>query len=427
MKLNRHYSHGAHAKTREAGVALLDVVLAIAVFAFGMLALVQLQGNLTRASADANARTVAASIAEELAESLRAFRSIQPDPDNGIWDYLEMDSDSLDVNNLARGGIEYDVDVTVSHFWWDVGNETFVRTETPEPPAGLESLAYADFKLMRFDVSWDDRENYVDDANTADLGSGNVTIYEIVPSSPPAVGAKLAASLDDDAGIQVTYNPGDNPDIIALQLDDAGTRFKESTSAQPTVFHDEYVETWFDVTTYSKVQLFDADGNPIGEDNPFVRREEFVNVSCKCELNESPAAADYGLTPTLWNGASYSEGQKQPKPIGTPVGTVQQSNFCGVCCRDHHDVANGGADEIYNPDKVVNNDNHHHSDIDNKGVLDPTPVSHGDTYVEACRLVRHNGFMRVTRDASQKTLIGFYEGYLDLDDGADVYLSLIHI
>jgi hypothetical protein len=425
MKPNRLYSHGAHAKTREAGVTLLDVVLAIAVFAFGMLALVQLQGSLTRSSADANTRTVAANIAEELAESLRAYRAIQADPDNGLWDYLEMDSDTLDIDNLERGGVEYDIDATVSHFWWDEGNETFVRTETADAPDGLETLAYADFKLLRLDVSWDDRENYVDDANTADLGTGVITVYEIVPSSPPALGARLAASLDDDSGILVTYNPGDNPDIIPLQLDDQGTRFKESTSAHPTLFHDDYVETWFDVVTYSKVQLYDEDGNLIGEDNPFVRREEFVNVACKCELNESPAAADYGLTPTLWDGVSYSEGQQIEKPTGTPVQNVQQSNFCGVCCRDHHDVANGGAEEIYNPDKVVGGGNHYHYDRDNRGTLDLTPVSDGDTYVEACRLVRHNGFMRVTRDVSQKTLIGFPEGYLDLDDGAAVYSAYV--
>ena len=55
---------------RMAGSMLLEVVLAIAVFAFGMLALVQLQGNLTRSSADANTRTVATNIAEEVIENI---------------------------------------------------------------------------------------------------------------------------------------------------------------------------------------------------------------------------------------------------------------------------------------------------------------------------------------------------------------------
>ena len=48
---------------RMTGGMLIEVLLAIAVFAFGMLALVQLQGNLTRSSADATTRTVATNIA----------------------------------------------------------------------------------------------------------------------------------------------------------------------------------------------------------------------------------------------------------------------------------------------------------------------------------------------------------------------------
>ena len=55
---------------RMTGGLLLEVVLAIAVFAIGMLALMQLQGNLTRSSADANTRTVAANIAEEIVGDL---------------------------------------------------------------------------------------------------------------------------------------------------------------------------------------------------------------------------------------------------------------------------------------------------------------------------------------------------------------------
>ena len=417
MKPNRVYSRGALGLRHEAGVTLLDVVLAIAVFAFGMLALVQLQGNLTRAGADATTRSVAAGIAEEIVERLRAYRSVGADPDNGLWDYEEMDSDSLDITNLRRGGIDYDVDATVTHFWWDEDNETFIRTTTAETPAGLD-LAYADFKLLRLDVSWDDRENYVDDDTAADLGSGSVTVYEIIPSSPPILGAKLATSLEDDEGPLVNYNPGDNPDIIALQLDAEGTRFKESTSATPTVFRDNIVETWFDVVTYS--QALGAEGGT------FLRREEFVTVSCECELEATPNDVNaYGLTPTLWNGVDYTEGVKVAKPIGTPVNNIQQSAFCTVCCRDHHDTG-GGPESVYNLEYVGADAAHPHYYYNQQGDLVlATPAEVGDRYVEACRLVRKDGFMRVTQDVSQKTLIGFPEGYLEFDEGAANYSSYV--
>jgi Tfp pilus assembly protein PilV len=42
-----------------------------------MLALASLQGNLTRSSSDANMRTVAANIAEQTIEDLRAFQEIE--------------------------------------------------------------------------------------------------------------------------------------------------------------------------------------------------------------------------------------------------------------------------------------------------------------------------------------------------------------
>jgi Tfp pilus assembly protein PilV len=57
-------------------MGLLDVLLAIIIFVVGMLALASLQGNLTRSSADANARTVGINIAEENIERLRQFQGL---------------------------------------------------------------------------------------------------------------------------------------------------------------------------------------------------------------------------------------------------------------------------------------------------------------------------------------------------------------
>jgi hypothetical protein len=432
MMTNRAKRQHFKASLHQTGMGLLDVVLAIAIFAFGMLALVQLQGSLTRSGSDANTRTVAASIAEELVERLRGYRSVVADPDNGLWDYLEIQGNVLN-DTVERGGIEYTRTATITHFWWDEENETFVRTASQDPstlPDHMQQLVYPDFKLLRLDVAWGNSEDFyvrdrtsADDTNTADLGTGSITVYEIIPSAPPSLGSQLLSSLDGDTGPMVQYTPGDNPDIIRLVLNETGNRFKESTSARPTVFHDEYVETWFDVVTYSQA--------PLEQEGVFLRREEFVAVSCQCELQDTPSdPGNYGLTPTLWNGASYTEGLPVAKPVGLPVGNVQQSAFCGVCCRDHHDVDawNAGqdkAEQVYNRANASGNaGDHPHYDYDNRGEL-VGPVAVGDTYVEACRLVRTDGFMRVTHDASQKTLIGFPEGYLELSDGAGAYSAYV--
>ena len=56
-------------KARTGGYTLVEVLVGILIFAVGMMALAQLQGNLAKNSGDANARTVATNVAEEIIES----------------------------------------------------------------------------------------------------------------------------------------------------------------------------------------------------------------------------------------------------------------------------------------------------------------------------------------------------------------------
>ena len=155
-----------------AGVTLLEVVLAIAVFAFGMLALVQLQGNLTKSSADANTRTVAGNIAEELAEDIRGYQQVQAIPGTpidgtGQWEYLELTGTALN-QTVPRGNLDYAVTVEISDFWWDAASDSFIETDAVDPPAPPEGLAqvYADFKLLRINVAWDSNQDFYVDVAT---------------------------------------------------------------------------------------------------------------------------------------------------------------------------------------------------------------------------------------------------------------------
>ncbi|NNJ64674.1 MAG: hypothetical protein HKP16_03850, partial [Xanthomonadales bacterium] len=77
MNTKPYRNHLAHPPRGARGMTLLDILLAIVIFVFGMLALTALQGNLSRSSTDANARTVAASVAEELIEELRTFEQLE--------------------------------------------------------------------------------------------------------------------------------------------------------------------------------------------------------------------------------------------------------------------------------------------------------------------------------------------------------------
>jgi hypothetical protein len=321
---------------RMAGVMLLEVVLAIAVFAFGMLALVQLQGNLTRSSADANTRTVATNIAEEIIENIRGFTQVQPVADPNEWGYLELVDTALTdtIGTVTRGRMEYTVTGEITDFWRDDVNDTFISKPATDPPVAppdaTGGAAYAAFKLLKIDVAWNtNAEFYVadevggDGVITAVLGDNKITLYEIIPSSPPILGAKIAADPNAPAGGPAVYHtPGENPEIASLDL--GGKKFKESSTPIPDVIRSgELTETYFEVVSYNFA-------------NVFQRREEFLTVGCECILDTTPADSEGGLRSTLWNGVEYTEAEFVKKEFGVSANN-QQSVFCDVCCRDHHD------------------------------------------------------------------------------------------
>ena len=95
------------------GVTLLDVLLAIVIFAGGMLALASLQGNLTRSSADANARTIGTNIAEELIEQFRTYERLESA--TGLRAYQDVADQTV---TDTRGGVDYTIDVDVTDYYF---------------------------------------------------------------------------------------------------------------------------------------------------------------------------------------------------------------------------------------------------------------------------------------------------------------------
>ncbi len=169
----------------------------------------------------------------------------------------------------------------------------------------------------------------MDDVNQTNgrLGSGSIRITDVISSMPSGSGGKagLGSVGDSSYAPPVNYNPGSKPDIMSISL--GHNKFKESTTPLPNVIRtDELVETTFDVVTYSQV----------GDDAQFLRREEFKAVSCECTLKAPTNYTEGGLRPTIWEGYDYTEGEFISKPYGVSANN-QQSQFCDICCRDHHD------------------------------------------------------------------------------------------
>ena len=411
IKFKQNYSD--FTLRRSSGSVLLDVLLAIVIFVIGMLALASLQGNLTRSSADANARTMGTNVAEELIEEFRTFRSLRTA--NGTPAYQQIVDQTRTFytqDGNDRGGIDYTVVVTVED-WYFMPDSVSITKNTGDLPSTQETTI-SDFKYLELAVSWESPEFQISEgvASSDRLGSGAFVVSSIVPSIPQLGSAKIAA--DDDGALgtpPIDYTPGQRPDIVAIAL--GPNKFKESTTPEPIVIRlDELVETWFDVITYNQI------GAAI-----FLRREEFVSISCKCEL-QAAGSAKVGRAPTIWTGAEYAEGDLKIKPYGVSASN-QQSQYCDVCCKDHHDSSTG---DKYRPwmsnGDYVNSgafkDDHPHY---NDELIEAT--TSGDTYLEACRLVRKDGFFRVAQDFNIHEISAFPEDYLTTEGDITEYSNYV--
>ena len=398
------------------GFTILEVVIAIAVFAIGMLALASLQGALTRSMADSRVRTVAGNVAEQTIEHAKAFQQLVSG--GGVQAFNDIVTATA---TQVADGIGFTVATNVTNYYYDPDTDSFSTTNSI-------GAATATFKEVAVTVSWDGSsrsfrgQSEGAELSSADLGTGSVTVTASIPALVTSASAKVADETEqgDQLAPPVSYTPGQNPDIIALSLDD--NKFKESLTPEPEVIRDDSkVETTFDVVTYSNVN----------DSASFLRREEFTVVSCTCEMH-GPDSDNPGRRPVIWAGDEYLRGQLVAKPYGVSADN-NQSDLCDTCCRDHHDGGTSDDDStdsgvnVYGPFKgsaeyvdggdLDGDHKHYTADGDLAGV--------GDDYLEACRLVRVNGFYRVAQDFRQEDRYVFPADFLDEDSEVALYSDYV--
>jgi prepilin-type N-terminal cleavage/methylation domain-containing protein len=423
--MNNLSTRKRNGKSADQGYTLIEVLVGIVIFALGMMALASLQGNLARNSGDSNARTVAINVAEEIIEDLRTFGQLPvADPPGSADAYADIVSGTQTVD---RGGLSYTATRVVTDYYYDNDTGTFGTTNS-------ESAAFPDIKLLELTVTWNSSQEFqIDETNSTSgrLGSGSITLTDIISSFTTGSTGKVALVSADTSGYAppVDYTPGENPEIVSIRLGD--NKFKESTTPLPDVIRiNELVETKFDVVTYSQ----DNDGAT------FLRREEFRAVSCECTLRIPDADNEGGLRPTIWDGYQYTEAEFVSKPYGESANN-QQSDYCSICCRDHHDGGSGDEDVALDPGRsrfnpfrsssdyhsgdgnaLAGDHKHYNRNLQGDLVL---AESDGDTYVEACRMVRKNGFFRIAQDLRQEGLNSFPANYLDEDVEVEQYSGYV--
>lgn len=411
--------------SRHQGFSIIEVLIGIFIFVVGLLALSALQGALTRSMADAKVRTTATNIADRLLESQRGFSRLQSDTAVPKTFFAYNDIVSA-VTSETVDGVAYSIDMDVSDFYYDLATDTF----STDAPSGAVASTY---KQVEVTVSWDAAQNFRADEGTdftaANLGTGDIVLTATIPALVTSASAKVAdESTSSGWAPSVTYTPGLNPDIVSLDL--GGNKFKESLLPEPDVIRtDELVETRFDVITYSQS---DAGAS-------FLRREEFATVSCECTL-KAPDDTVKTHRPVVWGGDEYVRGQHVvSKPYGISANN-SQSPLCDACCRDHHD---GGTpvDVADSSDASVNtyvpfkpsdervtsgtfDGDHKHYSRPRNGIPVEVTTANSD-YVEACRLVRVDGFFRVAQDFRREDLNIFPNDFLDSSDEIEVYSNYV--
>jgi hypothetical protein len=367
---------------------------------------------------------MAINIAEEMIEARRTFGQVTASNDVDAFNNIVSGN-----STVTRGGLEFDVAAVVTDFYYNPDTASF---QNSKPHADIVN---ADLKRLELTVAWGGtgenvRNFQIDESSfSSNLGTGTITLVDLISSFTTKSAGKVVLN-DGSASLYsppVDYNPGENPDIISIQL--GANKFKESTTPLPDVVRaDELVETRFDVVTYSQND----------EGATFLRREEFRALSCECTLQIPSAGDEGGLRPTIWDGLDYTQGEFVSKPYGLSANN-QQSDYCDLCCRDHHDGGTGSEDDANDPGRSRYNPfrsgddyhtsgsllgDHKHYNRDNVGNL-VVADSHGDTYVEACRMVRKDGFWRVAQDLRQEGLNAFPADFLDESSEVSTYSSYV--
>ncbi|MGI8561473.1 MAG: type IV pilus modification PilV family protein [Luteimonas sp.] len=417
----------------EGGFSLIEVLIAVVVLSFGLLALAALQGSLFRAGAESKARANATAIAQAVVENAKTFAYLtSPDPATYPVSGTYAGLATANLGTQEINGTTYHTCRQVWRYRSSIGGTTFsglaaTAAEKSASPAsvsgggvsmaGCTSTAgsadvpgggVAEFKEVRVTVAW----------MGSDAQLKSVALTDTIAAVAPADAIQVVkAPLQSSRGPEVWIEPPnkDNPQVVPIAI--GGDQSAASSNPKPEQFvQDVSAATLFSVQTFS--------GSTSGSEVRLNRKLDVAAVSCVCQQGSGTAsqssATNPAYQPTVWNGKQLAYLEPLAAPLGTKIATPVVSNsspeiesLCTVCCRDHHETSTRQPrPDPYRALTSAEANGAEHWGYKKQGNsfrvgdgLFPAGADTSGQYVEACQLIRVNGLMRMAVDAQQNQLL----------------------
>ncbi|GHA08602.1 prepilin-type N-terminal cleavage/methylation domain-containing protein [Oceanisphaera arctica] len=347
---------------RQQGFGLIEVLIAFIVVAVTAGSLLQLNKNYLEYSRDGRSREVALRLAESKLDELRYFRDKQG------YQNIAGGTESTELD-----GVTYDLDWTVDDYGWDAANTQWA---TP-PPTGIPSGK----KEVAVTVDWNDTgvpQSFTLSSVVSpslSVESGPFGSSNGGPNSPWGLGL---------GGPEVAHTPGAVPNVIPITLGDGITQ--ETSRPLPKLIQQgssDSLRVAFNTNAYDS-------------SNKKSQVQDMTTVSCNCTLGSSKVA-ELPAKRSVVSGLSYwVKGGTANKVTGVPQ--QSQDPLCTTCCANHFDGPDNKFSHWYDAIKLTPH-GHYNATLNSSKVYEFTSATTlGNSYVEACRMVRINGFYEMAND-----------------------------